>query len=255
MVLETQMKYFLTGGSGVLGTELQNIAQSYGLEYLAPSSKHANILNPETPELLIKEHWKLTGIIHCAAYTDVPNSETKEGRKKAECLNTHGSKNVKSWANVYDLPVIYISTDYVYDGISGGYNETDETNPINYYAYTKLMGEKYMSLEKDLIIRTSFKPNTPWPHTRAFDDIHSSADYVDIIARKISFLLHCFPDPDINGIINVGSGRKSIYELARRRNIQVKPMSKKEITNVKLPDDISMDLSKYNEIYKLITGD
>lgn len=247
--------YLLTGGSGVLGTVLQKVCMPHGLRYLDPSRKEFDILSSEAPALLAQNYYQLRGVVHCAAYTDVPGAETPKGRKDAVRTNIIGTKNVSGWAKIYGLPVIYISTDYVYPGNTGNYKEEDRTCPINYYACTKLMGEAFMDTDKDLIIRTSFKPNIPWPYPKAFDDLYSSADYVDVIADKISFLLHCFPDPEITGIINVGTERKSIYELAKRRNPEVKPMSKKDIEDVDLPSDISLDTTKYDKFYDLVTGD
>jgi len=115
--------------------------------------------------------------------------------------------------------------------------------PINFYALTKLAGEAYVGKE-DLIIRTSFKPSE-WKYAKAFSDLFTSADYIDIIADKISFLIA----KNAKGIYNVGTERKSIYELAKQRNPIVQSMSKNEIVNVQLPTDISMNLDKYNEFY------
>jgi len=244
----------MTGGSGVLGTELQKIAPEHGISYLAPSSDDADVLLRHAPESLVSNYHRIRGIVHCAAYTNVPGAETEEGRLQAVRINVEGAMNVKRWARTYGLPVIYISTDYVYPGDKGIYKETDRTRPINYYACTKLMGEAWYDAN-DLIIRTSFKPNTPWPYPKAFDDLYSSADYVDVIADKISFLLHCFPDTELTGIINVGTDRKSIYELARRRNVNVKPMSRADIKDVDLPNDVSLDTTKYDKFYDLVTGD
>lgn len=247
--------YLLTGGSGMLGSTLQKVKLPHGLDYLAPSRNVFNILSSEPPAILAREHYKLRGIVHCAAYTNVPGAETSDGKREAVRANVIGTRNIKNWASIYELPVVYISTDYVYPGDKGDYKEADRVRPINYYACTKLLGEAFMDPDKDLVIRTSFKPNTQWPYPKAFDDLYSSADYVDVIADKISFLLHCFPDPALTGVINVGTGRKSIYELARKRNPGVKPMSKKEIKDVDLPSDISLDTTKYEEFYDLVTGD
>jgi dTDP-4-dehydrorhamnose reductase len=107
----------------------------------------------------------------------------------------------------------------------------------------------------DCIIRTSFKPNTAWPFPRAFDDLFTSADYVDVIADKISdFLAHILYDG--SGIYNIGTERKSVYQLAHKRNIGVRPMSRKEITNVCLPSDISMNTERFdNTLRRMMDND
>jgi len=240
-------KYILTGGSGILGTELQKCALIHGIEYISPDSDDLDI----TDEIHIYEylqnhsefHGKIHGVVHCAAYTDVPGAETN--RFEAIRANIKGTENVINEL-CYPLGVnmVYISTDYVYPGDVGNYNESSLTRPVNFYAMTKLLGEAYTT-SSDLVIRTSFKPNVPWPYPRAFDDLYTSSDYVDVIADKISFLISQCE----TGVWNVGTERKTIYDLARRRNTKVKPMSRKEITNVYLPKDISMNIDKYNQFY------
>src|SRR5574337_720817 len=245
------MNIFLTGGSGVLGTELQKY-----LDCIAPSSKELDITSVWKVDKIAEElEGKVNTVIHTAAYTNVPKAEID--KDKVRLINLLGTENI-SCSFAYSR-IIYISTDYVYDGISGNYKETDKNPPyefnpfkqlevesqfINYYAYSKWRGEEFLDPEKDLIIRTSFKPNIPWLYKKAFDDLYTSADYVDIIAPKIAALVKS----NLTGIINVGTERKSIYELAKRRNPNVKPMSRNEITNVKLPCDVSMNLDKLNNI-------
>lgn len=230
------MKYLLTGGSGRLGTELQKL-----LDCEAPSSKKLNVLN------LNKRHlhddfdfgWsKIKAVIHAAAYTDVQKAETE--RKNAVDVNVLGTKNVVdffSWC-----PIIYISTDYAYEGLDGNYRETAQPKPFNFYGFTKLAGEAFLDPNKDLIIRTSFKP-TIWEHPRAFTDLYTSADYVDVIAKEIAFVIQS----GVRGIINVGTERKSIFELAQRRNPQVQPCSIKDVS-VRLPKDTSMNLDRLLEL-------
>lgn len=259
--LPTKQTYLLTGGSGVLGTELQKEDHTLGrnLDYWAPMRDELDI-EDDMAYLFAQKHRNkivkeinLCGIVHCAAYTNVPGAETPEGRLKAFRLNVLGTQNIKHLANALGVPMIYISTDYVYPGETGNYSEEDAVRPVNYYAITKLMGEVFMDPDIDLIIRTSFKPNTPWPFPKAFDDLYTSADYVDVIAEKISdCLMHIVYDGD--GIFNIGTERKSIYDLARRRNTNVKPMSRKEITNVHLPSDISMNTDRFDEALERMVG-
>jgi len=234
------VKYLLTGGSGTLGTELQK-----HLDCFAPDSGTMDITWPAedmSNELWSQQMVPVKAIIHCAAITDVPGCELD--RRPAVVSNIVGTFEVKELAYSFGAPMIYISTDYVYGG-TGNYTETDPTHPVNFYAFTKLAGEAFVNPDTDLIIRTSFKPLGKWKHPKAFDDIFTSADYVDIIAEKIAFLIKT----GATGIYNVGTERKTIYELAKRRTPEVKPMSKKEIKNVQLPSDVSMNLDKFNAYY------
>ena len=243
--------YLLTGGSGRLGTALQDCI---GLidQCWAPTSKELDIVNfdPYTFYQENKNSLSRVGtIIHCAAYTNVPKAEVE--RDACIDANVIGTKNIAMLGTMLGVRVIYISTDYVYPGIDGNYREDSKPEPFNFYGFTKYCGEAYMYPEKDLIVRTSFKPSE-WPYPKAFDDLYCSADYVDVIADKIAFLTVQTWEP---GIINVGTERKSIYELARRRNVGVSPMSRNEIKDVKMPIDISMDTTKFDTIYRNITED
>lgn len=240
--------YLLTGGSGVLGTELQKQGPQYNFKCWAPPSRELDITDDHTLTWIQNNSKRLNnvwGVVHCAAYTDVPGSETPGGRRQAVAHNVRGTDNMADIALVLGAPFIYISTDYVYPGNIGNYSEEDAVRPVNYYAMTKLIGESFVTTPNSLIIRTSFKPNEPWPYPRAFDDLYTSSDYVDIIASKILDLI----GNGESGIYNVGTERKTIYDLARRRNTKVKPMSKNEIKGVYLPSDISMNLDKYNNYY------
>ena len=233
------MKVLLTGGSGRLGTELKK-----HLDCIAPSSKEFNITREDSVEYYLDGfRGSIQTVIHCAAYTDVPGAE--KNNKDAVLRNIIGTRNISDWLGYYRI--VYISSDYVYPGIKGDYKETDQTAPFNFYGFTKLAGESFMRPEKDLIIRTSFKPNIPWPYPKAFADLYTCADYIDIIAKDIASLAAS----DMTGIINVGTQKKSIYELAHSRNPQVGKMSRGEIVNVNMPLDISMNLDRLNNFKKL----
>jgi len=189
------MIYLLTGGSGVLGSELQKQASSYGIKFIAPTREELDIADKKSIDRYLRKNCihmcsKIAGIVHCAAYTDVPGAE--ENMEDAIWTNIYGTDNVVFYlGGNLGAKIIYISTDYVYPGTSGNYKETDSTSPVNFYAFTKLAGEAFLNKwqTKDLIIRTSFKPNKPWPFERAFDDLYTSSDYVDIIAPKILHLI------------------------------------------------------------------
>ena len=228
------MKILLTGGSGKLGTELQKIIKCY-----APNRKTLDITNPHS-FLDFYGRRDIETVIHAAAYTDVPKCEIN--RRGAIDINIIGTKNVAT--NFLKTRIVYISTDYVYSG-KGNHKETEQPEPFNFYGFTKLAGEEFMDINKDLIIRTSFKPSK-WEYERAFNDIFTSADYIDVIAKDIAMLA----ESNLTGIINVGTERKTIYDLAHKRNAHVKEMSKNEIKNVKLPFDISMNLDKLNNVKK-----
>jgi len=224
----------LTGGSGLLGTELRKHHQ-----FLAPLRREFDITNPESITKYLKNiNTSINLIVHCAAYTDVSKSEFE----KELCYKT----NVIGTANVASLkmPMIYISTEYVFDGEKGNYKETDAPNPVNFYALTKLLGEFEAKKTDSVIIRTLFKPR-PFEHRGACVDQYTTGDYVDVIAKEILKVVLNFKDFP-RGIINIGTSKKSTYELAKKTR-EVKPITKENIS-VRLPKDTSLDLTRWHKI-------
>lgn len=150
------MKYLITGGTGQLGHDIvKELISRGGLNYLAPTTKEMNITNKDEVEKVILGY-KPDIIFHCAAYTAVDKAE--EDRENCYNVNVNGTKNIVSVAEKINAKVVYISTDYVFDGTKKTEYETEDiTNPINYYGYTKLLGEKEVQQLNDyLIVRISW---------------------------------------------------------------------------------------------------
>lgn len=94
-------------------------------------------------------------VIHLAALTRVDDCEVKP--EIAMRINGSGTKNVVDAAREAGARVIYLSTDYVFDGVAPGeYAEDDATRPINAYGRSKLEGERSLDPEDDLIVRSSW---------------------------------------------------------------------------------------------------
>jgi dTDP-4-dehydrorhamnose reductase len=93
-------------------------------------------------------------ILHCAAVTDVDACESTLYEQALE-VNIQGTRNVRS---AFEGQIIYMSTDYVFDGVDGPYSEEAEPNPQNHYGYTKALGEEEILLADyptDVIVRTT----------------------------------------------------------------------------------------------------
>ncbi|MFK4567195.1 dTDP-4-dehydrorhamnose reductase [Enterococcus sp. UD-01] len=148
----------LTGGNGQLGTELRHLLDEQGLKYVSTDSNDMDITDAEQTMKFITE-LKPEIIYHCAAYTAVDKAED-EGKELNEKINVDGTKNVALAAKAVDATLIYISTDYVFDGTKKDelYKVDDQTNAQNEYGRTKLLGEQVVQeiLEKYYIIRTSW---------------------------------------------------------------------------------------------------
>jgi len=116
----------------------------------------ADITNPERVKDVV-EKTVPDVIIHTAAWTDVDGCEADPG--KAEAVNVYGTQNIVSAASEKDIPVIFISTDYVFDGEkSEPYKEDDRPSPLSVYGKTKYEGEKIVisGLARYVVVRTSW---------------------------------------------------------------------------------------------------
>lgn len=150
------MKVLVTGINGQLGYDVVKELNKRGHESIGVDRETMDL----TISSQIKECIKNTNpdaIIHCAAYTAVDAAEDDEDLCRQ--INGLATRDIAKCAKELDIPMIYISTDYVFDGIKDGlYTEEDTPNPINVYGKTKYEGELYVQeiLEKFYIVRISW---------------------------------------------------------------------------------------------------
>ncbi|MEY8441487.1 dTDP-4-dehydrorhamnose reductase [Lactobacillaceae bacterium 24-114] len=150
-------KILITGAKGQLGTELCHLLDEEGITYSAFDSHELDI----TDETMVKQRFDEVDpdvVFHCAAYTAVDKAED-EAKDLNWSVNETGTKNVAQAAKDHDATLVYISTDYVFDGTNTEeYQTTDPTNPKNEYGKAKLAGEEIVKkiMDKYYIIRTSW---------------------------------------------------------------------------------------------------
>jgi dTDP-4-dehydrorhamnose reductase len=236
-------RMLLTGGSGRLGTELRALLP----DLIAPPRTELDITRPDTVAAAL-DRYQPSVLLHAAAYTDVARAE----QEQAICWQTNvgGTRHLVGAAGERGLFLLHVSTDYVFAGTHGGYREDDPVGPVlNYYALSKLVAEELVRLvPQHLVIRTSFRPRV-WPYPTAFTDVFTSQDYVDVIAPELALAIrHCTDIP--YQTLHIATERKSVYELARRRKPDVQPGTK-TTAPVRLPDDISMDISRWQALKAL----
>lgn len=153
-------KVLVTGAYGMLGQDLCPILEDHGYDVVETDVQSLDITNAQiVNEVLGKE--KPDYLIHCAAYTNVDKAE--EDIDTARLINLKGTENIAKACEKYDITMVYISTDYVFDG---GVNEKrtipytpqDKIAPLNNYGLTKWEGEEAVrnNLEKYYICRTSW---------------------------------------------------------------------------------------------------
>ncbi|CAI3275641.1 dTDP-4-dehydrorhamnose reductase [Enterococcus cecorum] len=148
----------LTGGNGQLGTELRHLLDEKGVKYVSTDAKEMDITDAQATMDYIT-NLKPTVIYHCAAYTAVDKAED-EGKALDEKINVDGTRNVALAAKEVGATLVYISTDYVFDGKlkDGEYAVDAPINPLNEYGRTKALGEKAVQeiMDDYYIIRTSW---------------------------------------------------------------------------------------------------
>jgi len=227
----------VTGGTGKLGTELKKLLP----DALFPTSDEFNITYPkEMHAYMIDKGKDCNVLIHAAALTSPPVVDKVP--LEAMSTNITGVTYLVSLCSLYNIKLVYISTDYVYDGRKGNYNETDPVRPINKYAWSKLGGEcAVMMYDNSLIIRTSFTP-VEFPYDAAFVDQYSSREPVDTIAKKILHVMN-----KATGIINIGGERMSVYEYAKTLKPTVAKINRNDVI-FDVPYDTSMDCNKFNKL-------
>ncbi len=152
------MKYLITGGGGQLGFDVRrdllhrDVSES---DVAAPSSKELDITDARAVEKYIGI-FQPNVIIHCAAYTNVDGAESDQ--EACRKVNIEGTRNLVRAAEKVDAKIIYISTDYVFDGESAEPYEIDaKTNPKSVYGQTKYEGEEIVrEYPKHFIVRIAW---------------------------------------------------------------------------------------------------
>jgi dTDP-4-dehydrorhamnose reductase len=198
-----KMKIFVIGGTGILGSELKKIDNDIicvGSEYdIYEFTKLKEKLDQENPDI----------IINCCA---IKSQNVDNNTILAINVNIIGASNISKYCIENNKRLVFISTDYVYSGETGNYSESDHLLPVNNYAWTKLSGEVSTRLVSNhLIVRTSF--GGKFEHKKAYKNLYTSKDYVDIIAPMILKSIKS----NFIGIINIGTSKKNIYEYAKNR--------------------------------------
>lgn len=150
------MKVLVTGVNGQLGYDVVKELEKRGYQAIGVDREQMDLTSTQQIKECI-ENVNPEAIIHCAAYTAVDKAEDEE--ELCRRVNAIATKEIAEYAKVLDIPMIYISTDYVFDGTKvGEYTEEDTPNPINVYGKTKYEGEVYIQelLEKYYIVRISW---------------------------------------------------------------------------------------------------
>jgi dTDP-4-dehydrorhamnose reductase len=268
----------VTGANGQLGNcfrELENNYQNY--KFIFADSKDLDLTNGNQISDFFKNH-KIDYCINCGAYTAVDNAE--ENQEMAYLINSEAVKKLALECQKQNAILIHYSTDYVFDGTNyKPYTEEDQTNPINYYGETKLMGEK-LAIEnnpKTIILRTSWvyskygknfvktmlELGKTKPELKIISDQIGSPTLANDLAdttMKILEFIQKNPDFSSFGIYNYsGEGvcswydfTKAIMEISENKAIKITAIETKDYpTKASRPHFSVLNKSKIKEIFNL----
>ena len=211
----------------MLGQDLCPLLKENGYIAIETDSHNMDITNFNQAEYVIK-YYRPDIVIHCAAYTNVDKAETDS--KICFAINETGTKNIAKICAEFDIPLVYISTDYVFQGDgTEPYKPTDARNPLGVYAESKTKGEeaieKYCS--KYYIARTSWlygkngknfvetmiELSQKMPELKVVADQIGCPTWTIELARGV---LDLIKEEKTYGIYHIcGSGQTSWYEFAK----------------------------------------
>jgi dTDP-4-dehydrorhamnose reductase len=229
-----------TGGSGLLGNEVRGLLP----EAHFPTSSEFDVTDYAQMESYVCGG-NFALLAHAAAFTSPPKVDRDPVR--AMEVNIVGTANVVKLCVTHKLKLIYISTDYVFCGDRGNYNEDDPVHPVNMYAWSKLGGECAVRMcDRSLIVRTSFGPNV-FPYEKAFVDQWTSRESVAQIARKLTRLFQ----QDLTGVIHLGGPRRTVHQYACSLDAhrEIKELSIHDV-NFAVPVDTSLNCTRYDELLR-----
>lgn len=256
----------VTGSNGQLGTELVHLLEENHQEYVGTTSNELNITD-RSKVLRYIQNLKPEIVIHCAAYTAVDPAEAEYELNYK--VNVDGTQNVADAVRSIDSTMIYVSTDYVFDGENQKfYQVDDEPNPINAYGRAKRLGEEIVlsTVPKSYVVRTSWvfgKYGKNFVYTmqkiaesntkiNVVNDQYGRPTWTRTLAEFMIFLTQKNPEFGIFHLSN--DGYCSWYEFAKQifksnKIVDINPIATSDFFQyAKRPQFSCLDLSKTKRI-------
>jgi dTDP-4-dehydrorhamnose reductase len=215
-----------TGLSGLVGSRIVELNPQHQFTDLSLDSGF-NILQPDTFDNVFSEN-PANVVLHLAAFTDTNAAFLDNGNKSGLCyqINVVGTENIAKLCQKYNKHLIFISTDFVFDGTKQGpYTESDIPKPIDWYGQTKLIGEQLA----DTVVRIAYPYRAKFDskidivrkikaklenheEVKMFSDQITTPTFIDDIAKGLGILI----DKKPTGIYHlVGSSSQSPYDMAK----------------------------------------
>ncbi len=272
----------VTGASGLLGHKLTNMLLEKGYRVVGLYYSHEIPLNSNNlikvrvnlrdrvrlEDLILKT--KPDVIVHAAAYTDVDGCEVN--RLDAWTINVEATRSIVRAARITKSYLLYISTDYVFDGEKGSYREDDVPAPVNYYGLTKLVAEELVRASD--LLYTIVRPSAIYGvgvgkknfavfvaetlakggRVKALVDQYVSPTLNTLLAMSLLEIIELRP----MGTLHVAGERMSRYDfavkIARILNLPVENIEKARLSEfkwkAKRPRDSSLDTSKARRLIR-----
>ena len=273
-------KVVITGANGMLGSsiikEFKDKYEFYSLdkeplEPILPNPVQIDLTDKEKTEEVIKKI-KPDLVIHCAAITNVDFCEDNE--ELCYKVNVEATKHLAETCKKLGIVMVYISTDFIFDGEKGNYTEEDKPNPLGVYAKSKLLGEKAVlksGIKKYIIPRTSIygwniqnkEGLVEWiinaNKTKKELNIITDQYFTPILTNNFAQAIFELYENKIFGLFNVvGPERISKYDFAIK-TAEVFDLDKSLINKTTLdkipfkskrPRDVSLNIEKIKKVLK-----
>ena len=256
------MKIFLTGKNGQLGYQLEHDLKKTH-EVISTDRNTLDLVNLQLIENVVFKV-KPDLIINAAAYTNVDKAEKE--KDLAYQVNALAPKSFAKVAKELDIPMIHISTDYIFDGSKKeAYLEDDIANPLSVYGETKWQGEEFLrSNPKHFILRTSwvfshhghnflktiFKLAQEKNSLNVVDDQWGSPTSVEILKKAIQAIIQDIEDKNklnVYGTYHVTSDGETNWYLYARKILDILEFLKVEV-KLKKNDLHAISSSQYPQI-------
>ncbi|MBP6044530.1 MAG: NAD(P)-dependent oxidoreductase [Microgenomates group bacterium] len=145
------MKVAITGSTGLVGSRIVELLQD-NFTFIPLNHSDVDLTDKDSVDAALSD-LDFDLLLHCAGYTNVDKAEIE--KEQATLLNVEATRYLLEATQKKNKKIIYISTDFVFDGREGPYDENSQPNPIGYYGKTKFEGEEVVK-DRGMIVRISY---------------------------------------------------------------------------------------------------